>query len=146
MMALVELTKPGPFGLRTHELGTFFGIRVSGELVAMTGERMKPGNFTEMTAVCVHPDHRGRGYAQALLIGGRPARSWRATKFRSCTFSPATARRSRSTGGKAWRSAAACTLRCCRSRSSAGAEAKGARIARPGLQRAPSIPYASVSG
>ena len=67
MMALVELTKPGPFSLRTHELGTFLGIRVGGELVAMTGERMKPGNYTEMTAVCVHPDHRGRGYAQALL-------------------------------------------------------------------------------
>ncbi|MCK1596688.1 GNAT family N-acetyltransferase [Bradyrhizobium sp. 164] len=67
MMALTELTKPGPFALRTHELGTFFGIRAGGELVAMAGERMKPGNFTEMTAVCVHPDHRGRGYAQALL-------------------------------------------------------------------------------
>jgi ribosomal protein S18 acetylase RimI-like enzyme len=67
MMALTELTKPGPFALRTHELGTFLGIRVGGELVAMTGERMKPGNFVEMTAVCVHPDYRGRGYAQALL-------------------------------------------------------------------------------
>jgi len=67
MMALTELTKPGPFALRTHELGTFLGIRVGGELVAMTGERMKPGKFVEMTAVCVHPDHRGRGYAQALL-------------------------------------------------------------------------------
>ncbi|GKQ49351.1 GNAT family N-acetyltransferase [Bradyrhizobium sp. Ce-3] len=67
MMALTELTKPGPFSARTHELGTFLGIRVGGELVAMTGERMKPGNYTEMTAVCVHPDHRGRGYAQALL-------------------------------------------------------------------------------
>jgi ribosomal protein S18 acetylase RimI-like enzyme len=67
MMALVELTKPGPFGLRTHELGTFLGIRIGGQLVAMTGERMKPGNYTEMTAVCVHPSHRGRGYAQALL-------------------------------------------------------------------------------
>jgi ribosomal protein S18 acetylase RimI-like enzyme len=67
MMALVELTKPGPFGPRTHELGTFLGIRIDGQLVAMTGERMKPGNYTEMTAVCVHPDHRGRGYAQALL-------------------------------------------------------------------------------
>jgi predicted GNAT family acetyltransferase len=68
MLALTELTKPGPFALRTHELGTFLGIRVGGELVAMTGERMKPGKFTEMTAVCVHPDHRGRGYAQALLV------------------------------------------------------------------------------
>ena len=67
MMALVELTKPGPFGVRTHELGTFLGIKVDSQLVAMTGERMKPGNYTEMTAVCVHPSHRGRGYAQALL-------------------------------------------------------------------------------
>jgi len=67
MIALVELTKPGPFGSRTHELGTFLGIRVDGQLVAMTGERMKPGNYTEMTAVCVHPSHRGKGYAQALL-------------------------------------------------------------------------------
>ena len=67
MLALVELTKPGPFSARTHELGTFLGIRVAGKLVAMTGERMKPGNYTEMTAVCVHPDHRGRGYAQMLL-------------------------------------------------------------------------------
>lgn len=67
MLALTELTKPGPFALRTHELGTFLGICAGGELVAMTGERMKPGKFTEMTAVCVHPDHRGRGYAQALL-------------------------------------------------------------------------------
>ncbi|WP_375780588.1 GNAT family N-acetyltransferase [Bradyrhizobium sp. ma5] len=67
MMALTEMTKPGPFSARTHELGNFFGIRVGGELVAMTGERMKPGNYTEMTAVCVHPDHRGHGYAQALL-------------------------------------------------------------------------------
>jgi predicted GNAT family acetyltransferase len=67
MMALTELTKPGPFNKRTHELGTFLGIRVAGELVAMAGERMKPGNYTEMTAICVHPAHRGRGYAQALL-------------------------------------------------------------------------------
>jgi predicted GNAT family acetyltransferase len=67
MIALVELTKPGPFSTRAHELGTFLGIRIDGKLVAMTGERMKPGNYTEMTAVCVHPSHRGHGYAQALL-------------------------------------------------------------------------------
>ena len=67
MMALTELTKPGPFTLRTHELGTFLGIRIDGQLVAMAGERMKPANYTEITAVCVHPDHRGRGYAQVLL-------------------------------------------------------------------------------
>ncbi|MGV7213606.1 GNAT family N-acetyltransferase [Bradyrhizobium sp. UFLA05-112] len=67
MVALTALTRPGPFSKRTHELGTFLGIRVGGDLVAMAGERMKPGNFTEMTAICVHPDHRGRGYAQTLL-------------------------------------------------------------------------------
>ncbi len=67
MMELVELTKPGPFGPRTHELGHFLGIRIGGRLAAMTGERMAPANFTEMTAVCVHPDFRGRGFAQVLL-------------------------------------------------------------------------------
>jgi ribosomal protein S18 acetylase RimI-like enzyme len=67
MMALTELTKPGPFSTRTHELGTFLGIRIDGQLVAMAGERMKPANYTEMTAVCVHPSHRGRGYGQMLL-------------------------------------------------------------------------------
>jgi ribosomal protein S18 acetylase RimI-like enzyme len=67
MIELTTLTKPGPFAVRTHELGTFLGIRDGRKLVAMTGERMKPGKFVEMTAVCVHPDYRGRGYAQALL-------------------------------------------------------------------------------
>ena len=67
MMALTALTKPGPFSARTHELGTFLGIRVEGQLVAMAGERMKPADYTEMTAVCVHPSHRGRGYGQILL-------------------------------------------------------------------------------
>jgi ribosomal protein S18 acetylase RimI-like enzyme len=67
MMELTKLTRPGPFTPRTHELGTFLGIRVDGQLVAMAGERMKPANYTEMTAVCVHPIYRGRGYAQMLL-------------------------------------------------------------------------------
>jgi predicted GNAT family acetyltransferase len=67
MIELTSLTKPGPFSTRTHELGTFFGIRVDGQLVAMAGERMKPAQYTEMTAVCVHPSHRGLGYGQILL-------------------------------------------------------------------------------
>jgi ribosomal protein S18 acetylase RimI-like enzyme len=67
MRALVEVTRPGPFGPRTHQLGRFFGIRMGERLAAITGERMTPGLYTEMTAVCVHPDFRGRGYAQALL-------------------------------------------------------------------------------
>jgi predicted GNAT family acetyltransferase len=67
MIELTALTKPGPFSARTHELGRFLGVRINGQLVAMAGERMKPANYTEITAVCVHPDHRGRGYAQMLL-------------------------------------------------------------------------------
>ncbi len=67
MMELTKLTNPGPFAARTRELGTFLGVKADGRLVAMAGERMKPANFTEITAVCVHPDHRGRGYAQMLL-------------------------------------------------------------------------------
>src|SRR6266567_6198253 len=67
MMELTELTKPGPFSARTHELGTFFGIRLGNQLAAMAGERMKLDGYTEITAVCTHPSFRGRGYAQALL-------------------------------------------------------------------------------
>jgi ribosomal protein S18 acetylase RimI-like enzyme len=67
MMELTAFTKPGPFALRTHELGTFLGVKIDGRLVAMAGERMKPADYTEITAVCVHPDYRGRGYAQSLL-------------------------------------------------------------------------------
>ena len=67
MIELTSLTRPGPFSTRTHELGTFLGIRVDGQLVAMAGERMKPAQYTEMTAVCVHPSHRGRGYGQIVL-------------------------------------------------------------------------------
>ena len=44
MRDLVGLTKPGPFGRRTHELGRFLGVWDDGQLVAMAGERMKmPG-------------------------------------------------------------------------------------------------------
>ena len=67
MLALATLTQPGPFFARTHLLGGFFGIRVDGQLVAMAGERMKPEGFTEVSGVCTHPDHRGRGLAGALM-------------------------------------------------------------------------------
>ncbi len=67
MAELVALTNPGPFAARTHTLGTFLGIKIDGRLAAMIGERMKPGDYTEMTGICVHPDFRGRGYAQILM-------------------------------------------------------------------------------
>lgn len=67
MLALTKLTKPGPFGNRTHELGDYFGIRVGGKLVAMAGERLRLPGYTEISAVCTHPDHVGHGYASALM-------------------------------------------------------------------------------
>jgi predicted GNAT family acetyltransferase len=67
MLALVELTKPGPFRLRTIELGAYIGLRVSGRLVAMAGERLWIDDFREVSAVCTHPDVQGRGHARALI-------------------------------------------------------------------------------
>lgn len=67
MLALATLTRPGPFFARTHQLGAFIGVRVRGQLVAMAGERMRPDGYTEASGVCVHPDHRGQGYAARLL-------------------------------------------------------------------------------
>jgi ribosomal protein S18 acetylase RimI-like enzyme len=67
MLALAQLTQPGPFGTRTGELGNFIGIRDGGKLVAMSGERLHVTGFTEISAVCTHPDHLGRGYAARLM-------------------------------------------------------------------------------
>jgi ribosomal protein S18 acetylase RimI-like enzyme len=66
MVELTSLTKPGPFARRTHELGRYTGIRRDGKLVAMAGERMKVPGYTEVSAICTHPDHTGRGYARIL--------------------------------------------------------------------------------
>jgi ribosomal protein S18 acetylase RimI-like enzyme len=67
MLALVELTHPGPFRERTIELGTFVGVRQRGQLLAMAGERMWIGDHREVSAVCTHPDAQGRGFARALM-------------------------------------------------------------------------------
>jgi predicted GNAT family acetyltransferase len=67
MLALATLTEPGPFFRRTHQLGDFIGVKQGGELVAMAGERMKPEGFTEVSGVCTHPEHRGKGYAGGLM-------------------------------------------------------------------------------
>jgi ribosomal protein S18 acetylase RimI-like enzyme len=68
MLELATLTKPGPFGKRTHELGAYLGIRREGRLVAMAGERLKVPGYTEVSAVCTHPEHTGRGYARILMM------------------------------------------------------------------------------
>ncbi|MFE9626044.1 GNAT family N-acetyltransferase [Streptomyces sp. NPDC006527] len=67
MLDLVALTEPGPFWPRTHELGTYLGVRVDGTLVAMAGERLCPPGWTEISAVCTAPDARGQGHAARLV-------------------------------------------------------------------------------
>ena len=67
MLALVERTRPGPFLPRTIELGTYLGIRRSGALVAMAGERMHPPGWTEISAVCTDAGYRGHGLATRLV-------------------------------------------------------------------------------
>lgn len=66
MLALAKLTRPGPFRARTHKLGRFIGVRENGQLVAMAGERLQTDGFVEVSGICTHPDHRGRGLAAAL--------------------------------------------------------------------------------
>lgn len=67
MVALAELTNPGPFRLRTIELGAFFGIVDGDRLLAMAGQRLRFPGFVEVSGVCTHPDARGRGYARLLM-------------------------------------------------------------------------------
>jgi ribosomal protein S18 acetylase RimI-like enzyme len=67
MVALAELTEPGPFRVRTMELGNFYGIFHGDTLVAMSGKRMHLPGLVEVSGVCTHPDARGRGYAGHLM-------------------------------------------------------------------------------
>jgi ribosomal protein S18 acetylase RimI-like enzyme len=68
MLALTAATEPGPFLTQTIQMGSYFGIRASdGRLVAMAGERLQSTAFAEISAVCTHPEFRGRGYARALV-------------------------------------------------------------------------------
>jgi GNAT superfamily N-acetyltransferase len=68
MIELATLTEPGPFARRTIELGLFFGIFDSGRLLAMAGQRMHLPQFHEVSAICTHPDARGRGFARTLTL------------------------------------------------------------------------------
>lgn len=68
MLALAEMTKPGPFTRGVLELGDFFGLRRAGQLIAMAGERMKCQDYTEVSGVCVHPDGRGQNLGATLSV------------------------------------------------------------------------------
>jgi len=67
MLTLTELTHPGPFRADTILLGNYFGIRINGTLVAMAGERGQLPGYTEVSAVCTHPEYQGQGLAKAIV-------------------------------------------------------------------------------
>ncbi len=68
VLDLVDRTRPGPFAPRTIELGRYLGIRRQGRLVAMAGERLHPPGWTEISAVCTDPAHRGAGLGRRLVL------------------------------------------------------------------------------
>ena len=68
MMDLVGIAQPGPFGLRTPELGCYVGVREGDRLLAMAGERMRLPGYVVLSAICVHPEARGRGHAANLTL------------------------------------------------------------------------------
>jgi len=67
LLDLVNLVQPGYFKNKTPELGNYYGIYKETQLVAVTGERMKMNNFTEVSAVVTHPDFTGQGLAKKLV-------------------------------------------------------------------------------
>ncbi len=67
MLDLVARTRPGPFAVRTVELGCYLGIRRGGRLVAMAGERMHPAGWSEISAVCTDSAFRGQGTGRRLV-------------------------------------------------------------------------------
>ena len=68
MLELTAITRPGPFLQHTIRFKNYFGIFIEDRLAAMTGQRMHPKPYLEVSAVCTHPDFRGMGYAKTLML------------------------------------------------------------------------------
>ncbi len=66
MLDLTALVYPAYFRPRTADLGPYYGIFDQGQLVSMAGIRGQMPGFQEISAVCTHPDYRGRGLARRL--------------------------------------------------------------------------------
>jgi len=66
-LKLATLCQPGPFGVRTIELGDYFGYFDGERLIAMAGERLRAEGLCEISGVCTHPDYQGRGLARRLI-------------------------------------------------------------------------------
>jgi len=48
-------------------MGSYYGVRSDGELIAMGGERLMLEGYSEISGVCTHPAHRGKGLAASLI-------------------------------------------------------------------------------
>ncbi len=68
ILELILLTEPGPFLARTIEMGRYLGIRREGRLVAMAGERLQLPGWTEVSAVCTHPEVQRQGLGAAMTL------------------------------------------------------------------------------
>lgn len=66
MLELTAKVYPHYFKPGTARLGDYFGIIEDGRLAAMGGIRMAMPGYQELSAICTHPDYRGRGYASRL--------------------------------------------------------------------------------
>jgi ribosomal protein S18 acetylase RimI-like enzyme len=66
MRELTEIAFPDFFRARTAELGLYLGVFDGGKLVAMAGERLALDGLQEISGVCTHPEHTGRGHARRL--------------------------------------------------------------------------------
>jgi len=67
LLNLVNLVQPGYFKNKTSEMGSYYGIYKNDRLVAVTGERMKMNEFTEVSAVVTDPLYTRKGFAKLLV-------------------------------------------------------------------------------
>jgi GNAT superfamily N-acetyltransferase len=67
MVALTDVAFPGFFRARTCEMGSYYGVRAEGELIAMGGERIMLDGYAEISGVCTRPEHRGKGLAAGII-------------------------------------------------------------------------------
>jgi GNAT superfamily N-acetyltransferase len=67
MVALTDVAFPGFFRPRTCEMGSYYGVRSGGELIAMGGERLMLEGYAEISGVCTRRELRGKGLAASLI-------------------------------------------------------------------------------
>ena len=48
-------------------MGSYYGVRDQGQLIAMGGERFMLEGYPEISGICTLPEHRGKGLAASLI-------------------------------------------------------------------------------